>query len=511
MKEKDILKLLKSADLKNPVSELTAQLDKPFQFDFSKKKKSKLISKKKGNPWVAHVREVAKKMNVPYGCAISYAAKSYKTSKTIEEIIPEKFDIDIMNALIKEGYAPSKIKPEELQIQKTTLKGTKKKDIGFNISKITPKMLTDVKLKKTQIKSELKRPLEGFNISKITPKMLTDVKLKKNPVSIVEEKKSPININSINVMPKEDMGQNKKKKDLYNIQPTSLNSIIENINNIMDLQPKQYRNNLDNINKFFYNLTKNQNYDYARNIINARNDLDFVYTPEQCLLKFKEVVNAIKYATYILEPTAGMGHMVNVINKINTDPNTKIYVNDFYKPFTELLKSYDPFTQNRLIVDNINFISEDSFKYLDIPIELIVSNPPYTNRTDKYFYYDFLFRYLYLLNNNAHYGEKIIIIIIPDLRLNNARDKTNFLFEQILESMPKTKLLNILEQYKNIDNNFSNLTLKKINDIFKSNFESKLGEALLEKFSFNVGYNLGKCEEFTTTNMSANVYMIVTY
>ena len=151
MKEKDILKLLKSADLKNPVSELTAQLDKPFQFDFSKKKKSKLISKKKGNPWVAHVREVAKKMNVPYGCAISYAAKSYKTIKSIEESIPEKFDIDIMNALIKEGYAPSKIKPEELQIQKTKLKGTKKKDIGFNISKITPKMLTDVKLKKTQI------------------------------------------------------------------------------------------------------------------------------------------------------------------------------------------------------------------------------------------------------------------------------------------------------------------------------------------------------------------------
>jgi hypothetical protein len=37
------------------------------------------------NPWIEHVKRVAKEMNVPYGCAISYAKKSYKSRQPIAD------------------------------------------------------------------------------------------------------------------------------------------------------------------------------------------------------------------------------------------------------------------------------------------------------------------------------------------------------------------------------------------------------------------------------------------
>ena len=43
------------------------------------------------NPWIEHVKRVAKEMNVPYGCAISYAKKSYK-SRQVSNLMPGKPD-----------------------------------------------------------------------------------------------------------------------------------------------------------------------------------------------------------------------------------------------------------------------------------------------------------------------------------------------------------------------------------------------------------------------------------
>ena len=234
----------------------------------------------------------------------------------------------------------------------------------------------------------------------------------------------------------------------------------------------------DMIEKIINSVSKNKirNEDSLASIIRESYVHGFYPTPTKCLKVFEK---DIKDFNNILEPTAGLGYILNFIRSIN--PNAKLTAIEYNAYFIEILRHMNPDT----IInpdDTRNFLQyfPKTNEY-----DMIIINPPFANGTDKKYYYDFLFHSLFILNKSKFKYEKELIFISPSITKSN---QINISMDDIIKSIPK----------------------KKLNDIFKRH--KKFISDDLDKFdifSFNQCEKIGICNEFYNTKVKADMYRFI--
>jgi hypothetical protein len=240
----------------------------------------------------------------------------------------------------------------------------------------------------------------------------------------------------------------------------------------------------------------------------AKKGFDFYPTPISCIEPIKDI---IEKSYNILEPTAGIGHIINQIRKINK--KAKLTAIEFTYFFRDVLKIFNPdITVNPEGINNFLKYNPDNVDY-----DLILINPPFTKGGDSRYYMDFLFHCLYLINRTNNIYEPKIIFISPDIVKNNKKANT-FGLEDILTSelLSKKKLKEIVATYnlhptdKEIDfllTGNENI-FKKENDLEKAQIFS---EKFNELFDFPQGQFLGQCSGFGGTKAVANINLILGY
>lgn len=231
--------------------------------------------------------------------------------------------------------------------------------------------------------------------------------------------------------------------------------------------------------------------DMSKNILEAYS-YGFYPTPQKCISYFKDI---IERAENILEPTVGLGHILNYIRKVN--PSAKLTAIEYNPFFVEILKALNPDTT--INPDNTNdflyyFPEKNNF-------DLIVINPPFTHGHDKQYYMDFLFHSLYILNKSKYKYEKQLIFISPSI---TKAKKTQYIeLHDIINNCSKNKLLEILKRY--------NIKPKpnELNYIYEFDTDNKIVQDIEDLFNFSQATLDHKCKEFLSTNIEADMYSIV--
>jgi hypothetical protein len=232
---------------------------------------------------------------------------------------------------------------------------------------------------------------------------------------------------------------------------------------------------------------------------------DFYPTPIACIKPFEDY---IKQADHILEPTAGLGHIVNKIREYNKD--VKITAIEYTEDFSEILKILNPDVE----VIKKNFLSYNPDK---VDYDLIIINPPFTDRNDIRYYMNFLFQCLYLINRTKDIYLPTIIFISPSINDKNVKNEGFFLNDIVKSKMLSSKKLDeICKKYGlNPTKKQLEYLVKEDDNLFKK--EEDLEEAQHFKhqfedlFDFYQGDLIGQCEGFGGTSFKANLYRIVGY
>lgn len=213
---------------------------------------------------------------------------------------------------------------------------------------------------------------------------------------------------------------------------------------------------------------------------------DFYPTPSVCVSRFEKEINN---GTNILEGTAGIGHILNDIRGIKY----KFGDNDYYMmkavEYDNILASYLTIMNPDVEVGHGDFLKlkPEAVKGVD----LIILNPPFTSGSNKNYYFDFLFKALYLLrSSDVQYHPELIFISPPIVNEREVSNRNNSVFylNDILEYLPKTLLKKYEKEY---------------------NFSMKDDE--IDKLEFVQGNLLGHCSEFTATKFKASIYSFIGY
>jgi phospholipid N-methyltransferase len=232
------------------------------------------------------------------------------------------------------------------------------------------------------------------------------------------------------------------------------------------------------------------------NTIFSGKDADFYPTPAECLQKFPEIVRAIENAENVLEPTAGLGSMVDVIEEIN--PDAKITANELNVDFIPILKKLFP---------GVNVTQENFMEYENKNnFDLIVCNPPFSFGGNKKVYLDFLYKCLYMLNQSTARGELQLIFICP----NFIGSKMEDFFNDMMFFGNKNVIPTLSEYLKDeIPVATGKKILKEIGNDDVSEKNEDLAEKIIEKYGFYEGRYLGDCKGFGGTNVVASIYQFI--
>lgn len=237
---------------------------------------------------------------------------------------------------------------------------------------------------------------------------------------------------------------------------------------------------------------KQQKEDYVKQITDAVGSHDFYPTPPHILEGFND---QISNSQKLLEPTAGLGYILNYVRKLNpTCEKTAIEFSDL----VDLLKLFNPDTE----INPQNKMDFLAYKPKNIDFDTIVINPPFSRGSDKRYYLDFLFHCLYLMNKSS-VGHSNICLICPDIVKDNKEiDLTN-----IFAFAGKPKTTSILERYgfKITDKDYKILT-----GVDENNDNEKCDD-ILKTFDFWQCQKLSKVSGFAGTSIQANRYIITMY
>jgi len=176
-----------------------------------------------------------------------------------------------------------------------------------------------------------------------------------------------------------------------------------------------------------YNKFKKEHPEFAdkiENIVSAQKGLDFYPTPVECLKGLEDIIRD-KNTTSILEPTAGLGNIVNWIEE-NKNPKAEVMAIEFNRQFIQPLKELFP---------DVNVREGDFLEYKPATndFDCIVCNPPFNLVGRKNAYIDFLFKCLHLLNTSSKAGTVFCIFICPTLTNGKHDDGDLFEFREVLE------------------------------------------------------------------------------
>lgn len=223
--------------------------------------------------------------------------------------------------------------------------------------------------------------------------------------------------------------------------------------------------------------------DHLRNLTTS--GADFYPTPYTCVHKFEKEINN---GTNILEGTAGIGHILNNIRGIKNKSGDNDYYMMKANEYDNILSSYITIMNPDVEVGNGDFLKlkPEAVKGVD----LIILNPPFTSGSNNKYYFDFLFKSLYLLNNTDINYYPVLIFISPPIvnekEIGNRNDNI-FYLDDILEFIPKTLLTKYEKEYK----------FKKLVDHVNIEFVQ--------------GNLIGHCSEFIATKFKASIYSFIGY
>ena len=233
--------------------------------------------------------------------------------------------------------------------------------------------------------------------------------------------------------------------------------------------------------------------DFVNSLVGTQKGMDFYPTPETCLAH-KEILECIKKARNILEPTAGLGSIVHFISK-HKKPSAKVTVNELNTTFIEPLKKFFP----KFTITREDFLSQSPKNIYD----LIICNPPFSIGKDKKAYLDFLLKCCYMLNTSSAKGEKCLIFICPEIIKKKNYWKEGeynaFDFRSILDGIP----------FERVNKMYKELTNESLN---KKEFqEYKDGESYYEVEMFEPQQSewLGSCIGFGGTGVKAEIYRFI--
>ena len=232
---------------------------------------------------------------------------------------------------------------------------------------------------------------------------------------------------------------------------------------------------------------------FAEIIKDSSKTHDFYPTPMKILEPFE---NYIKYGKNILEPTAGLGYIINYIREVN--PNAKITAIEYNSNFHRALTHLNPDI-------NIDPKNKDFLKYdpEQNNFDLIVMNPPFTHRNDIHYYLDFVFHSLYLMNKSTSKTHPTINLIVPQLSKNI--HQKDFVLMDIINLAGKKKMKSILERYK------IEMTPKELDLLFKEDLNNEKVEKIINMFDFFHCQFVSKATGFSRTKISVNMYALEVY
>ena len=222
-------------------------------------------------------------------------------------------------------------------------------------------------------------------------------------------------------------------------------------------------------------------YDYLENYY-VQKQSDFYPTPIECL-KNDTINKSILQSVDILEPTAGLGHILNYIRKIKSedDDKYKLTAIEYTEHMAKFLKIFSP--DVKVNPDNTNNFLD--YNPEEVNHDLIIINPPFTTGNDSRYYLNFLFHCLYLLNRSkVNYFPDLIFISPP---IENNEHGGQFLLNDIL--------------------NYKGFSKKKKEEIYKR-YIIKKDDDLDDVFGFLYGEKISSCKGFAGTGFSANIYYI---
>jgi hypothetical protein len=238
--------------------------------------------------------------------------------------------------------------------------------------------------------------------------------------------------------------------------------------------------------------------DYPKLLRDAQKGSDFYPTPLTCIEPFKKI---IEQSDNILEPTAGVGHIINQIRIINK--KAQITAIEFSAWFADILRMFNPdISVNPDNSSNFLNYNPDSVNY-----DLILINPPFTKGTDSRYYMDFLFHCLYLMNRTKDIYNSNIIFISPDI-IDNSRENKTYILDNIISSkfLSSKKLYQICVRYG------LNPSIKQIEYLKKGDEKaSEFKEEFEDLFNFVQGEYIGECSGFGGTKLTSKLNLISCY
>ncbi len=250
---------------------------------------------------------------------------------------------------------------------------------------------------------------------------------------------------------------------------------------------------------------------YPSTIKSMQKAVDFYPTPVNCVDESKEY---LKFSEHILEPTAGVGHIINALRKLND--NVKITAMEYSPQLIPVLKLLNPDIE--VNPDN----NKDYLKYnpSEFKYDTIFINPPFTKGTDKRYYMNFLFHSLMLINKTKGIFPTIIFIspqIMDDRKHFGEKNTSSAGFSDLLNKstvLSDKKLIEIFTSY-NISVNKKQLEYVRTldNTIFKNKNDLEKAEEIYQKidnmFGFTQIHKIGQCKGFGGTAVESSVYAIL--
>jgi hypothetical protein len=232
-------------------------------------------------------------------------------------------------------------------------------------------------------------------------------------------------------------------------------------------------------------MKKYNDKDFIKSINSAQKFNDFYPTSQKCLSNYSSYLKNNFYEDeVILEPTAGLGSIVLWLLKNNV--KSKIIATDYNQDINKYLK--ESFNG----IDQVTILDHAKSDYLDMKNEYykynpsyIFLNPPFSNRNDKKYYLNFLYKALYDLTKSKHrIRERQLFFISPKLTDTNEKN----------------------DQSINVDD--IDISKKKKEEIKKMlNINEDEWEELRPEFITKVNV----CSDFGGTNTEAVLYHIIIY
>jgi hypothetical protein len=233
--------------------------------------------------------------------------------------------------------------------------------------------------------------------------------------------------------------------------------------------------------------------DLVSSFITSTKTLDFYPTPTGCLDNqyINEIINESKN---ILEPSYGVGNIINYIHNVNPEANITGY--ELSDGLYNISKSV-LLPNSKITLHLKNFLTKD---FKDNDFQTIICNPPFTrtyhtdkSHKDNRFYYDFLFKSIRLLkesklNNKEH---QYIIFICPEFarKEKDDRDITSLLKDS---NISETKMKQLFKDYLGVP----------YSKDYEKNYE------VMDELMFCKIHEIGDCNIFSGTKYKTKIYLI---